>query len=279
MHRLSTEQDGILSTADLRACGLDARAVRRRLDAGTLIRLHRGVYTPTGHRLTEHSRLRAGMLVAAGIADRSSAAFWHGLRRDLPPFLEATVPRNHRVPASNPFTMHPRRRRLDGADIVSIRGLLTTSVALTVLELADVHTLDDALRTRRTTLAELATTAGRYRHCHGLAAGRTLLASANGDTHSEAERRFRALLRAAGISGWHQQHRFERWWIDVAFPGRRIAIEIDGWAYHRSHERFANDAEKHTRLALAGWTLLRFTWQQITEQPAEVVRTLARALN
>jgi very-short-patch-repair endonuclease len=38
-----------------------------------------------------------------------------------------------------------------------------------------------------------------------------------------------------------------------------LVIEVDGWAYHRTPDRFQRDRERQNRLVAAGWTVLRFT--------------------
>lgn len=53
-----------------------------------------------------------------------------------------------------------------------------------------------------------------------------------------------------------------RWRIDFAWPELRLAVEVDGEA-HRIHERFHADFEKHARLVLDGWTLLRVGGREV----------------
>lgn len=53
-----------------------------------------------------------------------------------------------------------------------------------------------------------------------------------------------------------------RWRFDLAFPDRKIAVEIDGgiWTQGR-HSRgtgYAADCEKLARAAILGWRVLRF---------------------
>ena len=40
------------------------------------------------------------------------------------------------------------------------------------------------------------------------------------------------LLRDAGIGGWVLGHPFGPWRIDLAFPQQKVAVEVDGWAWH-----------------------------------------------
>jgi Protein of unknown function (DUF559) len=52
--------------------------------------------------------------------------------------------------------------------------------------------------------------------------------------------------------------------IDIALPGKMIAIEIDGGS-HGTLERIKQDAKKDAFLVSAGWRVLRFTNRQILE--------------
>jgi very-short-patch-repair endonuclease len=99
---------------------------------------------------------------------------------------------------------------------------------------------------------------------------------------AESERILHRLLKTAGITGWVANlpvvvagQRFE---IDVAFPERRLAIEVDGFAYHSGDERFQRDRTRQNALIAAGWQVLRFTWADLTERPHEVVGRVAQLL-
>jgi very-short-patch-repair endonuclease len=55
-------------------------------------------------------------------------------------------------------------------------------------------------------------------------------------------------------------------------------VEIDGWAYHTTPDQFRADRQRQNRLVAAGWRVLRFTWHDVTERPADVVATIATLL-
>jgi very-short-patch-repair endonuclease len=66
--------------------------------------------------------------------------------------------------------------------------------------------------------------------------------------------------------------------IHLAFPDQRVAIEVDGWAWHVDVDRFRADRRKGNALTRAGWTLLRFTWHDLVTRPAEVVAEIRHTL-
>jgi len=95
---------------------------------------------------------------------------------------------------------------------------------------------------------------------------------------SVAERLIVKLLRRAGITGWELGLPFGRWTIDLAFPDAKVAVEVDGWAWHVDVARFRADRRKGNALARAGWTVLRFTWHDVVSRPAYVVAEIRAAL-
>ena len=100
---------------------------------------------------------------------------------------------------------------------------------------------------------------------------------------SRGERDLEMQLRAWGLGGWVTEHRFDAggkggdrgWRLDFAFPDARIAVEVDG-GVHRIAGRFAGDFDKHNALALAGWTLLRFSLEHIDS--GDAISTIRAAL-
>lgn len=52
--------------------------------------------------------------------------------------------------------------------------------------------------------------------------------------------------------------------IDIAFIEQKIAIEVDGWAYHGKHRSaHAKDRQRQNLLVSNGWRVLRFTTGEI----------------
>jgi very-short-patch-repair endonuclease len=99
---------------------------------------------------------------------------------------------------------------------------------------------------------------------------------------SQAERVLHRLLRQAKIECWVANHRVVlsgiEYWIDVAFLARRLALEVDGWAWHSDVERFTHDRRRQNALVLAGWTVLRFTWHDLMSRPEVVIAQIRAAL-
>lgn len=63
---------------------------------------------------------------------------------------------------------------------------------------------------------------------------------------------------------------------DLVDVGRRLVIEAESWAFHAGKEAFQRDCWRYTVLVGEGWTVLRFTWWQVTYRPEWVVDCLRR---
>jgi very-short-patch-repair endonuclease len=99
---------------------------------------------------------------------------------------------------------------------------------------------------------------------------------------AESERVLHRLLRDHQIAGWVPNLPVvadgRRWVIDVAFPNARLAIEVDGYAYHSDQLRFQHDRTRQNALIRAGWRVLRFTWADLIERPNKVIAEITALL-
>lgn len=100
---------------------------------------------------------------------------------------------------------------------------------------------------------------------------------------SAAERLLIEEVRAAGLTGWAANYPVRVGSLgiavaDLAFPRLKLAIEVDGRAWHTSAERFQLDRTRQNRLVNAGWLVLRFTWDDLANRPRYVIATLRATL-
>jgi len=65
--------------------------------------------------------------------------------------------------------------------------------------------------------------------------------------------------------------------IDFADPDLRIAIEVDGRAYHSDRRSFERDRERQNMLVIRGWRVLRFTWERMINDPTGVIAEIMAA--
>ncbi len=177
--------------------------------------------------------------------------------------------------------MKARRRDLSSRDVVERDGLRVTALPLTVVEAAvrrggGPKLMDTALQ-RHVELAQLWRAHLRNKGRHGSPAARRLLRAAQDGARSEAERLLVKLLRDAGFTGWKTNHPVGGYKVDVAFLPAKVAIEVDGWAFHTDSEVFQIDRNRQNVIALLGWKVLRFTWLDLTAYPRRVIAEISAA--
>jgi len=274
--------DGVITLAQAEQCGLSRHAVDRRVRSGQWRRCAPGVFFADDRPFTDAARVRAAVwgygleAVASGLA----AAWWHGLTKFAPEVVEVTVPRSSHHPHRDGVRM--RRRDLARSDVVERNALRVTEFALTVVEAAvrfrgGAALMDSALQ-RHVELRDLWHAHLRNKGRHGSPAARRLLQAAADGARSEAERLLVKLLRQAGITGWKTNYPVGGYKVDVGFPKQKVAIEVDGWAFHSDPDAFVGDRNRQNKIALLGWKVLRFTWLDLTEYPQRVIAEIRRAI-
>lgn len=188
---LLADRDGVITIREALACGLTRKQIRGRVARGEWVTIVRGIYRSASHPMTEALLVRAAVAAHRGVADRSTAAWWHGMIRTLPyPLTVAS--------ASNPgATRWPLgrvdliRRRYDDTDVETVNGLPVTSAPVTaVFAAATLHHgarfLDRVLQEGTVTVAQLQAVLVRYEGSAGIAAARRLVAVASEGSESEA---------------------------------------------------------------------------------------------
>jgi very-short-patch-repair endonuclease len=100
---------------------------------------------------------------------------------------------------------------------------------------------------------------------------------------SHLEQHLALHLRALELPEPEQEYRFHpkrKWRFDMAYPGQRIAIEVEGGTFsngrHTRGTGFTADCEKYNTAAIMGWCVLRFTGGMIESGAA--VETVKAAL-
>jgi very-short-patch-repair endonuclease len=138
--RIASAQHGLATTAQLRACGLADTSIAKRVAAGRLFRIHRGVYAVGHASLSRDAQWMAAVLAAgegAVLSHLAAAVHWRMWRRSGSVETTVTCPRRVRgllgvnVVTSGTLLRRDRARRFD---------IPVTSVARTIVDLGDVLT-------------------------------------------------------------------------------------------------------------------------------------------
>jgi predicted transcriptional regulator of viral defense system len=92
--RIAAQQHGVVTVAQLLGCGLSEAGIRRRVAAGRLHRIHRGVYAVGDAGLSRHGEWKAAVLACgegAALSHRSAAELW-GMLEPEGGAIHVTVP-------------------------------------------------------------------------------------------------------------------------------------------------------------------------------------------
>ncbi len=288
---LTGAQRGRVARWQLAAAGLTRDAIDRSVRSGRLVAEYHAVYALAGTGELPLAAETAAVL-AGGPGSRlsfhSAAVLWK-LRPGVARPVHITVPHHRRGPTRQPGIVVHRTTIQVRGDVHIHRGLPVTSPARTTLDVAatlpdaDVaRLLDEALfarrlLSRRELLRTLATAGGHPGRARLRRAAAPLTRPARPDSKPEA--RLLALISAAGLPAPQTQAPILGYRLDLYWPDRGFAVEVDTYGTHGSPRRFAADRRKDARLlAERGIVVLRFTDTQIASRPFEVVALLARSL-
>jgi very-short-patch-repair endonuclease len=275
-----------VSRRQLRTVGLSDSAISRLLGSDALEVIHRGVFLVRGAPLTYSARLWGAVLATDGMLGFGTAAHLWGMA-DQPVRIQVIVEETRRV--TPPPGVQLRRTFTPRAKLTRRDGLPATIASWSLMDhLGDISyrdalpLADRALQRGWLTRAEIAHRLDELPCRRGNATLRRLLAATSDNAAAVSERHLHRLLRRAGITGWTANYAV---WsngeliavIDVAFVEWRIALEVDGWAYHSDVARFQRDRQRQNLLINLGWKVLRFTWADLTERPQYVLATIRAA--
>ena len=206
--------------------------------------------------LTFWPTIRVPQIKVAASSRTARRAGWQSSRRSIPPEL-----------------------------IIERRGIRCTTPALTALDLIDTHggdAVDALLRSRQATLEDLNEVLRSSPGRRGNSRRRQVLIESRTEPWSAAERLAHRLLHEKGIKDWTANYPVEicgyPYWIDIAFPAVKLAIEVDGREFHEGADVFERDRYRQNDLVNAGWRVLRFTPRMLRDRPAIVAETIRKAL-
>jgi hypothetical protein len=291
---IAARQHAVIAHHQAVAAGLSPGAVWRRARSGLWLEAGPRVYRMAGAPRTWEGRALAAVLSAgdAVLSHRSAAHLW-GLEGFGPPGrIDVTVPRP-RHPDGRPGLAVHRTRAWHLVDRRIRRLVPVTGPARTLVDLcavADdgeaVAALDEIRRLRLASWAELWEALVRHavRGRSGVARYRRALDRRWGRPVPDTTfaRLFMAMVDEAGLPTPEAEHvvRHGRGAVrvDLAYPRRRLAVELDGKGTHHTERAFEADRSRDNCLRLAGWTVLRYTWHRFTTEPAVVVAELREAL-
>lgn len=283
-NRISTRQLGLITGEQARDCGLSRYQIRHRVETGLWKQLHPKVFFVAGHPIGPRQRLLAATLQTGGVASHLSAAWAYGWV-DQPP--------------DRPHVTCVRSSNARAGSVHIHRSVWVERTALGVLPIATAcrTLLDIAGKFRRGELERIVLQAVRHQNVtgqqlvnalnlsvHRARRGARLLQQValslldQPGTESPLEDLMLTRVLAAGLPRPEIQYQAEGYRLDLAWPDRKVAIEVDGHAWHATPSQLDRDHRRQNRLELAGWIVLRFSWGRLMDEPDQVIEEIRSAL-
>ncbi len=284
---------GVVSRREALALGLSNNQIDYRLRKGILRRAAPRVFILSGSPDSWHRRARIAALSLDGLVSHTAAAALHGIDGFGLRKIEISIGKDRRARGSRETVR--RSTQLRFAEPVAIDALPVTGLTRTVLDLAGVlpyarfeWVVDAVLRQKLCEWHDLYEVLARHsiQGRNGCGPLRAILDARYGETNlpdSAFNRMVGKLLEDAGMPAVYEHEvrdEFGRFVgrVDLAYPSRRIAIELDSVRWHLNRESFERDPRRKNKLTLQGWTVLTFTWADYIDRPSELVRSVRSAL-
>jgi len=286
---------GIRTAAELKAAGKSPAQISGLVRQGTLVRLRYGVYA-SGDMARQVRGQRDGnqlLDVAAtlvrtdpgAVASHESAACIHGIdqfsgtdpARSAQVWLTMPPGRNR----ANRRGVHLHSADLPASHVTEVYGMPVTTPARTVIDLArslefraGVVAADSALHLKLVTKAELESVLVECSRWRGATKAGEVVAFADALSESVLESLARVVFRDCGLP----PPELQVWAGGAEVVGRvdflwrrfRTVAEVDGRMKYANSVRAVRQLERDRQLRDAGYEVVHFTWNDITQNPCYV---------
>lgn len=210
----------------------------------------------------------------------SAALAWGWPVKTVPDRPHITVPTKRKVAPEVRRAVHLHRRDLLPEEYADGR----TSRALTIEQCLRTLPFDEALAVADSALRsgfredELNAIA---RDARGPGAPRIRAAVEAADPRADNpfESVLRAIARAVPGLDVVPQVRIGLFRPDLVDEDLRLVLEADSFAWHGNRAALRRDAQRYNALTVAGWTVLRFSWEDVMLAPGHVRTTLVSAVD
>ncbi len=274
---IASHQSGRLSRSQLIAAGASSSSITRRVNAGRLIRVARGVYA-VGHvapapYLKEVDAL-LGLAGQALLSHLTAARLW---RIHMPAddrYVDLLVSHDARH-CMTTARVH-RANDFERLRPVYLHDLPVVPVPLALFQIAALvssreleRAVDEALARELTSTEALHRALNEYSTRVGRVALRRVLADrveAAGFTRSAMERRMLELIREAGPPEPVKNAQIGEFTADFYWPQCKVAVEMDSYRWHRVRSNWERDRRKDIVFKAAGIDLTRLTWSALTHE-------------
>lgn len=248
---LAARDWGVVSVADLRACGLTKDAIARRVQRGRLHRVHLGVYAVGHAGLTMRGRFLAAVKACGedtALSHLSAAALWDLLPYDPERAPDVIAPGKRRIPG---ITVHRTR---NPPPTVRYDRIPVSTPARTLTDLSSVLPFTPLRRAVREALVHKRVTPDE---------AKSIVKGGDQPTRSPLEDAVLDLIEAAGLPTPQVNQPVEGGFVpDFRWPDHRLVLEADGAAYHDNPLAREDDSQRQARLEAGGERVLRLSYKQ-----------------
>jgi very-short-patch-repair endonuclease/phosphoribosylcarboxyaminoimidazole (NCAIR) mutase len=263
---------GVVTRAELLQAGVSRHEIEHRLRTGSLIAVFRGVYR-VGHAAPSLEARYMAAVKAAGegaVLSGLAAAHLFGLVKGTAPAPVVSAPKERRIKG-----VKVRRVRKLGEEVKTVwRGIPVTTVPRTLIDLSSLLSFDELAKA-----AHEATI--RYEITRVEKAPQRLQAILEGDAPillSRLERRFRALLRKAGLPLPVTNRPAGAHYVDCRWPHHKLTVELDSYRFHKTRHAWEQDRRRDRDARRRGDVMRRYTWRDVFEEPDDMLAELHEIL-
>lgn len=276
---IAGRQHGVITTRQLKACGIVKGSIQKAKDSGRLWPLHRGVWAVGHAALSREGRWHAAVLASGGaLSHRSAGNVWRCYRWE-PARIEVTVATGgtHSRPG---ILIHSSP--LPEAEVIEWKGMLVTTPARTAVDLAHALTDEDRIHEM---LREM-----QYRglfdreaieraNLRRPSAVLTRVLTDLRPTRSPLEDAFKSkVIRRYGIPEPDHQGGVRGKRVDFRWTAARLTVEVYG-NHHVNPSMLQTDAARDNDLGLAGELVLRYMPADIHRRHQRTAAQILEALH
>ena len=281
---LATAKRGVLTRAELLRAGVSDRQIRRRVEKGLLILVHRGVYR-VGHTAPSFEATYLAAVKACGTEaylHHHAAAYTQGLlpltRKPPPPAVMCATER------SVPGVRTKRCRKIHPLEVCTHKGIPMTTVPRTLLDLAATATDDELTRAcheawikHRVGLPHVQAVLARHPRAKGVARLRRVMGGEASLYLSKLERGFAQALRRAGIELPETNVQVDEHYVDCRWRGR-ATVELDSFAFHNTRRSWEQGHRRRRAARDRGEEFRQYTWTDVFEHREPMLAEISSLL-
>jgi len=287
-------QYGLVTRSQAIDSGLTRHQIEGPIRRGEWVIVEPSVYRHATVTSSWHSTLLAACLASGGLASHRCAASLWGIDGYQEPKIEIVLPKTSGY--RNASHLVHRTTQWDRIDQVWRAGIPCTGIERSILDLGAVLTIrrlelaaESALRQQLLEWIDLRSCLIRHsrKGRNGCGRLRLLLEARHGDEPlplSAWSNLVRDIIVDAGLP------RPELEWdvldsdariitsLDLAWPDRLLAIELDSIRWHLNRKSFEKDRQKRNRARLAGWMIHELTWSTSVNDRSALVSFVKSAI-